>query len=151
MPKVRNDSGRVIPLLRWKILPDSRVISPLGEIKTEFPADMAYSPQAKRLADQKLITIEGYMVAGSSAAPAKKPVAEPVKPAPAPKPAPQAEPDELTSLINIGTGRAKKLKEEGVKSFQDVVDLGAAGLGSLLAIDGQMAEAIVKDAKKKLG
>jgi predicted flap endonuclease-1-like 5' DNA nuclease len=59
--------------------------------------------------------------------------------------------DDLTELVHIGPGRARKLKDVGISRFQEVVDLGAAKLDSLLAIDRSMAEAIVEDAESKLG
>lgn len=156
MPKVRNDAGRALTLRRWTILPNSRVVSPLGYIKDELPADIAYGPQAKRLADQKLIAIQGYVVKGQEPLLAAKP--EPKEPEKAPA-APVAKPivptappsEDLTALVNIGTGRARKMKEEGVNTFKDVVDLGAGDLSSMLGIDTSMAEAIVEDAKGKLG
>jgi hypothetical protein len=160
MPKVRNDTSRAVPLCRWRILPDNRVINPLGEIKDELPADIAYGPQAKRLADQKIIAIEGYVVEGQEMLYADKPKAkEEPKPAEkakapvaaAPKAVVPPPPSDLTDLIHIGTGRARKLNAEGVKTFQDVVDLGAEELDSMLQIDKAMAEAVVEDAKSKLG
>lgn len=156
MPKVRNDSRKAITLCRWKILPDNRLLNPLGEIKDELPANIAYGPQAKRLADEKLIAIEGYVVVGQEILYAAKPKeSEPVREAKTPvvkdlKPVAPSTPDGLTDLIHVGTGRARKLNAEGVNTFQDVINLGAEELGNLLQIDQVMAEAIVEAAKSKL-
>jgi hypothetical protein len=45
---------------RHVILPDSRVKTPEGLIVCCLPDEIAYSPQAKVLADAGAITIEGY-------------------------------------------------------------------------------------------
>lgn len=60
MAKVTNVSSKTVSVLRWKLLPDGRVISPMGELTSDVPDKVAYSQQAKHLADQGILSIEGY-------------------------------------------------------------------------------------------
>lgn len=60
MPQVENTTNRTISVLRWKILPDGRIISPMGAIVAEMPNEVAYSPQVKHLADQGHLVVQGY-------------------------------------------------------------------------------------------
>lgn len=61
MAKVRNLTGRSVPLLRWRILPNSdQALNPAGEVVDYVPDVVSYSPQAKRLADQGILWIQGY-------------------------------------------------------------------------------------------
>lgn len=57
-----------------------------------------------------------------------------------------AELDDLTALPGIGSGRAKRLKEAGVTSFAGVVELGVAGLVSLLNLSEEAAAEVVEAA-----
>jgi len=60
MPSVQNESGEILFVRGWRILPDSRIIDPVGDIKSELPAEIAYSAQVKRLVEQELLYVEGY-------------------------------------------------------------------------------------------
>jgi hypothetical protein len=60
MPKVENTTDKTISVLRWKVLPDGRIISPMGAIVSEMPNEVAYSPQVKHLADQGYLVVPGY-------------------------------------------------------------------------------------------
>lgn len=143
MPEVINKSGRTVALLGWKVLPDSRVVSPRGELKEGLPSDIAYSDQAKHLADQGLITIQGYApVRGPKAETASEPVA---------LDATTPEVDDLTELANIGASRVKKLRGMGVHTFQDLIDFGAEAMSDLLQIEAAVAESIVEEAVSKFG
>jgi hypothetical protein len=143
VPKVINVVGRTVELLRWKLLPDNRVISPRGVLADELPHDVAYSHQAKHLADQGLITIQGYTLvqAPEVEAPPEPVVLEMVLPGV----------DDLTDLANIGASRAKKLESAEVHTFQSLVDFGAEALAYLLQIEVAVAESIVEEAVSKLG
>ena len=137
MSKVRNESGRTVTILRWKILPDGRVISPMGALVSELPDDVAYSSQAKHLADQNLLMIPGYTtLEGEAEVP---PSVEP------------ADVDDLTVLASIGAGRARKLNEAGIYKCSGVIDLGSASLATLLQIEESVAEAVIDDAVRKFG
>lgn len=51
-----------INILGWRVLPLSKgVLDPSGRAQEEMPAEVAYSEQAKRLADLGVLTIEGYV------------------------------------------------------------------------------------------
>jgi hypothetical protein len=140
--KVINTAGRTVELLGWKILSDSRVVGPRGEVMDDLPTDVAYSNQAKHLADLGLVTIRGYT---AETAP-KKPVASE---APVIPDLPKA--DDLTELANIGASRVKKLDAKGIFTFQNIVDYGAEKLSDLLQIESAVAESIVNEAAGKLG
>ena len=61
MPVVKNLTNRGVSLLRWRILPNgTKAIDPSGNLANSLPAEVAYSDQAKRLADQDILEIEGY-------------------------------------------------------------------------------------------
>lgn len=69
MPKVENLTSVGVSLANWRILPNGgEVISPTGQRGTSLPADVAFSPRAKRMADQGLIAIEGYTAGGPKSA-----------------------------------------------------------------------------------
>lgn len=73
---VKNLSGKPLSLLRWTLLPDGKVVAKFtGKVLEQLPAAAAQSPQARRLADERLIEIEGYT--------------PPPPPAPTPPPAPE--------------------------------------------------------------
>jgi hypothetical protein len=143
VPKVINVAGRTVELLRWKLLPDNRVISPRGVVADELPDSVVHSHQAKHLADQGLITIQGYsLVQAPKAEMPPEPVAlETIAPGV----------DDLTELANIGASRARKLNDKGIYTFQNLVDLGAASTAELLQIEVAVAESIVNEAMGKLG
>ena len=69
MAKVTNVSSKTVSVLRWKFLPDGRIISPMGEFTSDIPDKIAYSPQAKHLADQGILFINGYSRAVKAAEP----------------------------------------------------------------------------------
>lgn len=144
MPKVRNISGRTVTILRWKVLPDGRVVSPVGEVAADLPDDIVYSSQSRHLADQGLISIDGYRLIVKD----KKKVADLV-PEPSLPDLPKV--DDLTDLANIGASRAKKLEGAEVHTFQSLVDFGAEALAYLLQIEVAVAESIVEEAVSKLG
>lgn len=89
LPKVENLTKQVVPIKRWKLLPDNRVVSPTGELQPHLPGEIIYSPQATRLANSGVIKIT------AQSAPAKEAAA----PAPAPKVEEKAEekPEVVTS------------------------------------------------------
>lgn len=61
MPKVVNLSEEGITILRWRLLPRSRIfVDPQQRLVEDVPAYVAYSDQAKALANQGVIRIEGY-------------------------------------------------------------------------------------------
>jgi hypothetical protein len=82
LPKVENLTKQVVPIKRWKILPDGRVISPKGELLPELPGEIIYSPQATRLASNGVIKITMPQPKKAEPAPApkveEKPKEEPV-------------------------------------------------------------------------
>jgi hypothetical protein len=144
MSKVRNESGRTVTILRWKVLPDGRVISPMGVVASDLPDDVVYSSQARHLADQNLITIEGYKLIVDEGKKVADLAPEPVIPD-----LPKV--DDLTELANIGASRVKKLNAKSIFTFQNLVDYGTEKLGYLLQIEGVVAESIVNEAASKLG
>lgn len=151
MPRVRNDTGRAIPLLRWTIAPDGWVLDPHGVVKDGLPDDIAYSPQAKRLADKKFIAIHGYVVDG------QEPITADPAQAPAPEPVAQQSEDPvqvqvalLTDLKHIGAARSRELTEMGIGSIADLVEVGVEGLSNILTVDESVAKEIIEDAKSKL-
>lgn len=83
MPKVKytEKNGPGASVMRWRFLPDGRVLDPHGNVKNLVPDDVAYSPAAKRMAAKGILEIEGYVP--------PKPAAEP-----APKTAPEEKPAE---------------------------------------------------------
>jgi hypothetical protein len=64
MPKVKyiEKGGPGASVMRWRFLPDGRVLDPHGRVKAQVPDDVAYSPAAKRMADKGILDIEGYVV-----------------------------------------------------------------------------------------
>jgi hypothetical protein len=69
MAKVINPSEEGISILRWRLLPKSHIfVDPKGRLVEDAPPYIAYSPQAKALADQGIISIEGYTVPGKGVA-----------------------------------------------------------------------------------
>ena len=61
MARVTNLRSEGITLLRWRVLPKSFVwIDPQGRQLTDVPPYVAYSVQAKALADRGFLNIEGY-------------------------------------------------------------------------------------------
>lgn len=78
MAKVTNLTPRHLEVLRWTILPMcSRMINPARQMVDTMPDELAYSDNLKRMADEGLLEIEGY-VPESKRAPVRPP--EPVKP-----------------------------------------------------------------------
>lgn len=64
MAKVTNKTDRGIPLRGWRVLPNgSKVVDRSGRIHKSVPDEVAYCPQAKALADQGVLELEGYAVA----------------------------------------------------------------------------------------
>jgi hypothetical protein len=57
LPKVENLTNQVVPIKRWKLLPDNKAVSPTGELKASLPGDVIYSPHATRLARAGVIKI----------------------------------------------------------------------------------------------
>lgn len=141
--KVINTAGRTVGLLGWRVLPDSRVVGPRGEVTDDLPTDVAYSSQAKHLADLGLVIIRGYTAATAPKKPvaSEAPVMEMVLPGV----------DDLTELANIGASRVKKLEGAKVHTFQSLVDFGAEALAHLLQIEVAVAESIIEEAISKLG
>lgn len=94
MPKVFNPREEGVNILRWRLLPKSRIfIDPSGRLVEDVPSYVAYSPQAKALADQGLLRIEGYTPAGSL-----------------PQPSTESRSSSGTVLANRRDMRARKLK-----------------------------------------
>lgn len=58
--------------------------------------------------------------------------------------------DDLTTLENVGRAREKTLLDNGITSFQMVVDTGSEALATLFKSDISVAEKIVESAKAKL-
>lgn len=75
LPKVENLTKQVVPIKRWKLLPDGRVISPTGELLPSLPGEIIYSPQATRLQKNGVIKIVAQQPK-KEAAPAPAPKAE---------------------------------------------------------------------------
>lgn len=68
MAKLSNLTGQTVELLGWRILPFSgRYLDRLYRSHRDIPDDIAYSDQAKHLADQGILEIEGYTSASSTA------------------------------------------------------------------------------------
>jgi hypothetical protein len=88
MPKVKNLSGAGLDLLRYRILPDSRVLCPDGTVTSDLPGEVACTTQAKHLVDTGALEIAGYAKT-EPPAPPKEPEAEPVG-----TPLPEVEPEE---------------------------------------------------------
>jgi len=146
MPKVSNIAGRTVEMLGWKVLSDGRVIDPRGEIQDDLPDRVAFSNQAKHLADLNLITIQGYKVQQNSKPDVDKavPVADKLPELP--------KQDDLTELANIGASRVRKLNDKKIFTFQQLVDLmSPAELGELLQIEQAVAASIIEEAASKLG
>ena len=153
MAKVKNLSGRVLPIHRWRVLPDSRVLDPLGNAHCCLPDEIAYSKRGKSYADQKLLAIHGYMVPGvDQSVFVEKKAVKPGGPTPVmPAPPPEPEPDDLTVLVHIGKGRARKLEEAGITAFAALAEISPEDLGNFLDIAKDAAEEILADAKSKMG
>jgi hypothetical protein len=145
MPKVWNLTKKGVPLLRWRVLPDNRVLDPQGRIHDQLPDDVGYSAQAKRLCELGVLNIEGVSWFPE---PEKAKKAPPAPEDPGMPEMPRV--DDLTELVHIGKGRAKKLEVVGVVTFADVVEMGARDLDRLLEITRDMAEEIVADAEGKV-
>ena len=77
MPKVKyiEKNGSGVSVMRWRFLPDGRVLDPKGKLKSIVPAEVAYSAAAKRMARTGILDIEGYA----------PPVAKKESPKPEPK------------------------------------------------------------------
>lgn len=81
MAKVTNLTPRHLEVLRWTILPmGSRLINPARQMVDTMPDELAYSDNLKRLADEGVLEIEGYVPEAKRPAP-PAPKTEPVKPA----------------------------------------------------------------------
>jgi len=76
MAKVTNLTDRGVLLLRWRILPKNQggVMDPSGNRVESVPADVAYSPQAKRLANKGILKIEGYGIKSPPVVPFVDPI-----------------------------------------------------------------------------
>ena len=61
MAQITNNSGRPVNLLRWTILPDGSYRDVRGNVQEVLPDNVMYSSQARQLADQGVITVEGYI------------------------------------------------------------------------------------------
>lgn len=100
---------------------------------------------------------DGAIKIGEAPEPAPK-KASPKKPEPTEEPEvmtsaetaeePELEADDLTSLPNIGAGRARKLEAEGYTTFQSLVDAGAEALSGILGVADEVAEEIIAAAKE---
>lgn len=99
--------------------------------------------EAEELAEQEGVEVEGNKVvlSVSTDVPSPEDVVE-VEP---------VEPDDLTDLVHIGTGRAKRLNAEGVETFRQLVELGEGKLDSMLDITRDQADEIIEDAKERIG
>lgn len=76
MNRVRNCTDRGIEVLGWRFLPKSTyAISPGGQKTDHIPAVVAFSQQAKRLADLMLLEIDGYTPAAPKSVPVQPPAA----------------------------------------------------------------------------
>lgn len=60
MPKATNKSGKVIRLGWYSLLVNGQVLDRRGNRMPSLPAEVAYSPQAKRLHNEGLIEIQGF-------------------------------------------------------------------------------------------
>lgn len=110
MVKVMNLTARGVPFLGWRVLPNgSDLTDPNGQKQTSMPADVAYSAQAKRLADQGLIAIDGYIKVTPVEVPAAKPKEE-LKPAVKSAVVESSALDVLTSAVYVSE---EKKDEEG--------------------------------------
>jgi predicted flap endonuclease-1-like 5' DNA nuclease len=133
--KVKNNWTRPIRIGRQTLVK--------GEV-ANIPDNLLYTPRVQRLRDaEKLIFPWVKKEEAEEPAPEAKPAAA--------KPATPAEPDDLTQLPHVGTGRARKLNEAGVKTFAEVVELGADDLDSLLDVTKTQAAEIVEAAKARMG
>lgn len=119
LPKVKNISGKKVPILQYVVLPDGRAVKKFsGEVLPELPHDVADTIQCKRLADMGLLEIEGYktprVTAEKMKAPVKVPTESKVPPKLSPsKPTPQAKPKEEKSVDKPSTkGKKEKSKED---------------------------------------
>lgn len=62
MPRVTCKGEMGVNILGWRVLPLSKgVLDPNGRAQEEMPTEIAYSEQAKRLADLDVLSIEGYV------------------------------------------------------------------------------------------
>ena len=98
MAKVKyiEKGGAGVSVQRWRFLPDGSALTPKGQKADRIPDDVAYSPAAKRLADQGILAIEGY----TPATKAPKKVAE----------APKKQPEVPTETEKPAKKPAKKPK-----------------------------------------
>ena len=70
MNKVLNCTGNGVEVLGWRFLPNSYyAMSPDGRRTDHIPASVAFSSQAKRLADLGFLEIAGYAPAKAKAPP----------------------------------------------------------------------------------
>jgi hypothetical protein len=66
MAKVTNLTERTAHLHHWRVLPKSagsKLLDRQDHFRPEMPAEVAYSPEAKLLADNGHLAIEGYVPA----------------------------------------------------------------------------------------
>lgn len=62
MPTIKNCTNEAVQLLGWTLFPNSsKAVNNAGEVVEELSADIAYSEQAKYLANQALVMIDGYV------------------------------------------------------------------------------------------
>jgi hypothetical protein len=81
MPIVVNVTSKGIDLLRWRILPNSRIaVSPDGRMTEDVPPSVAYSDRAKELAADGYLLIEGYRPASTNRPPPNATVVDDRKP-----------------------------------------------------------------------
>ena len=66
---IKNISGKPLPILRWTLLPDGRAVARFTGKIQDLPVSAVQSPQARRLADEGLVEIEGYTPAPKAATP----------------------------------------------------------------------------------
>ena len=115
-PKVKNLSGKKVPILQYVVMPDGRAVKKFsGEVLPELPHDVAETLQCKRLADMGLLEIEGYktpeVVAKRLTPPTKQAAPEPPKKEPA-KEEPAPDKEEAPKATSKATPKAKPKAEK---------------------------------------
>lgn len=61
MAKVTNNTSRGVSFRGWRVLPNSgKIVDRMGHVRDTMPDHDAYCPLAKRLADDGILTLEGY-------------------------------------------------------------------------------------------
>jgi len=87
MPRVKyiEKNGTGASVMRWRFLPDGRILDPHGNVKKMVPDDVAYSQAAKRMADKGILDIEGYAAPKAAVKKAPPPAPKAEVPTPAPE------------------------------------------------------------------